>query len=108
MRTQTELVEGDVLGGLTDSGRQFASRFQLWEFGRHETEYNGLVVGNEPQRSEVAGAFVVVLEEVGIDVEFREQHLGDGFVSATGEVGASEVAATQVDADCQVTWPTFQ
>ena len=54
------------------------------------------------QRGEVAGALVVVLEEVGVDVELGEQHLGDGLVAALGEPRAAVVAAAQVDGDGEV------
>ena len=64
-----------------------------------------LSLGHEAQRREVAGALVVVLEEVGVDVELVEQHLGDRLVAALGEPRAAEVAAAQVDGDGQVVGP---
>ncbi len=51
---------------------------------------------------EVARALVVVLEEVGVDVELVEQHLGDGLVPALREPGAAVVAAAEVDRDREV------
>ena len=51
------------------------------------------------QRREIAGARVVVLEEVPVDLEVVEQHLRDGLVAAFGDPGALEIAAAEVDAD---------
>jgi len=48
------------------------------ELRRDETEYDRLVLRHEAQRAEVAGAVVVVFEEVGVEVHLR-QH-----ASATG------------------------
>ena len=58
-----------------------------------------LALRHEAQRREVARARVVVLEEVAVDGELVEQHLGHRLVAAFGDPGALEVAAAQVHAD---------
>ena len=77
-------------------------RLELGPLAGDEAEHHGLVGGHEAQRGEVAGALVVVLEEVGVDVELVEQHLGDWLVAALGEPRAAVVAAAQVDGDDEV------
>ena len=80
-------------------------RLELGPLAGDEPEHDRLVGGHEAQRGEVAGALVVVLEEVGVDVELVEQHLGDRLVAALGEPRAAVVAAAQVDADGEVVGP---
>ena len=80
------------------SMRRLRSSFdlELAELGRHQAEDDGLALGQEAQRLEVARARVVVLEEVAVDVHLREQRLGDRLVAALRRPGALEVAAAQV------------
>ena len=56
-----------------------------------------LLAGTNRSGAKSPGALVVVLEEVGVDVEITEQHLRHGLVAAFGEPRAAEVAAAQVD-----------
>ena len=83
-------------------------RFEVGDLGTDQPEDDRLVVGDESQRSEVAGTLVVVLEEVRIDIEVFEQHLGDRFVSAFGEPRAAKVATAQMYPDRQVVGPALQ
>ena len=55
-----------------------------------------LPLGDEAQRLEAAGAVVVELHEVAVDVELGEQRLGDVVVAALGDPRRAEVAAAHV------------
>ena len=82
--------------------RELVVRLELGTLAGDEPEHHGLVGRHVAQRREVAGPLVVVLEEVGVDVELVEQHLGDGLVAALREPRAAVVAAAQVDGDGEV------
>ena len=58
-----------------------------------------LPLRHEAQRLEAAGALVVVLDEVAVDVELAEERLGDEVVAARGGPGGAEVAAAHVRRD---------
>ena len=82
--------------------------FELGELRGDEAEHDRLVLGDEAQRCEVARSLVVVLEEVRVDVELAEQHLGDRFVPTAREERAAEVAAAEVDADGEIVGAALQ
>ena len=54
------------------------------------------------KRREIAGAGVVVFEEIAVDVEVVEEHLRNGLVTALRDPGALEIAPAQMDADGHV------
>ena len=96
LRRQAELVERRVLRGLVDAALQRVLVLELAELGGHQAEHDDLALGQVAQRAEVARAFVVVLEEEGVEVHLGEQRLGHRLVVAGRRVGALEVAAAQV------------
>ena len=97
LRAQRQLVERHVLGGLVDAGTQLVGGLEVGVLRRDQSRARGLVRRHEPQRREAARALVVVLEEVGVDLQLVEQHLGDGVVAAGREVHAAEVAPAEMD-----------
>jgi len=99
LRRQAQLLERHVLGGLVDAALEVVLRFELAELGRHQAEDDGLALGQEAERPEVARARVVVLEEVAVDAHLREQRLGDRLVAALRRPGALEVAAAQMNGE---------
>ena len=107
LRAQAQPVERDVGGRLVDAPGELVGRLQLGPLAGDQAEHDLLAVGHEAQRGEVPGAFVVVLEEVAIDGELVEQHLGDGLVAALGEPRAAVVAPAQVHAHRQVLGPAL-
>lgn len=72
---------------------------------RHDAQNHDLVLRQMAQGAEVAGARVVVFEEVDVDVQVLEEHLGDGLVAALREPLAAVVPAAQVDAHRHVLGP---
>ena len=102
LRAEAQPVEGDVRVRLADTSGEVVGALELGTLARDQAEDDDLVVRDEPQRSEVAGALVVVLEEVGIDGQLREQDLGDRLVAALREPRAAVVAPTQVHGDDEV------
>lgn len=68
----------------------------------HDAEDDDLVFGQVTQGLEVTAARIVVLEEVGVNVQLLEEDLRDGLVAARGEPFAAVVAAAEVDADLHV------
>ena len=75
---------------------------ELGALGRDEPEDHLLALGHETQRLEAAGALVVELEEVAVDVQVAEQRLGDEVVAALGGPHRLVVAAAQVRGDGHV------
>lgn len=104
---EAQLVQaaGAVLCGLVQPADDGLLVVQLWLLGAQHAEDDDLVLGQVAQRGEVAGAGVVVLEEVDVDVELLEQRLGDGLVPALREPLRAVVAPAQVDADGHVAGP---
>jgi hypothetical protein len=91
-----QLLQRRVLGGFVDAALQVVLVFQLAELGGHQAQHHGLALGQVAQRLEVAGAVVVVFQEVGVEVHLGQQRLGHRLVVAGGGVRALEVAAAQV------------
>ncbi|KAI6753420.1 hypothetical protein HG531_005589 [Fusarium graminearum] len=74
------LAVGDDLGSVKDSVLDDLGVLQLGLLGGDDTEDDVLVLGEETEGLETAGAGVVVLEEEGVVVERREELFGDLFV----------------------------
>lgn len=87
------LAVGDDFGGVEDSVLDDLGVLELGLLGGDDAEDDVLVLGEEAEGLEAAGAGVVVLEEEGVVVEGGEELLGDLFVGALAEVhGLGEVA----------------
>ena len=87
------LAVGDDLGGVEDSVLDDLGVLELGLLGGDDAEDDVLVLGEEAEGLEAAGAGVVVLEEEGVVVEGGEELLGDLFVGTLAEVhGFGEVA----------------
>src|ERR1700728_1715896 len=65
LRRQCQLLQGRILGGLFNTAPKYAFVFHRAELGRHQAENHSLSFRQETQRLEVAGAYVIVLEEIG-------------------------------------------
>lgn len=104
---QAELVEslGAVRRGLFDTADNLLLVIQLGRLAAHDTQHHHLALGQMPQRAEIAGPRIVILEEIHIDIELLEKRLGHGLVAALGEPLAAVVAAAQVDANGHVLGP---
>lgn len=104
---QAQLVQalGAVSRGLLQPADDLCLVVQLGCLAAHHAQHHDLVVRQVPQRAEVAGPRVIVLEEVDIDVELLEQRLGDGLVPALREPLRAVVAAAEVNADGHVLGP---
>src|SRR6185295_6494512 len=98
LRRDAELLDRRVRRRLVDPALEHVPRLELAELGRDEAEDDGLALGEEPQRPDVARALVVVFEEVAVDVHLGKQRLGDRLVAALRRPCALEVAAAQVHA----------
>lgn len=107
LMTQTQLVEssGAERGRLAQPTDDLGAVVERGPLAGHDAEDDDLVRREVAQRGEVAGARVVVLEEVDVDVELLEQDLGDGLVAALREPPRPVVAAADVDADGHVGGP---
>lgn len=100
LRANTDLVkrsiEGDVvtlsdeLSSIDDSLLHILLILQLGELASDNTQNDVLVSGQELERLETTGAGGVVLEVVGVDVQFLEELDGDTVVATLGEVAAAD------------------
>ena len=90
---------GMSFAAAVDAPLEVVLRFELVELGADQAQHDDLALRHVPQRREVAGARVVVFEEIAVDGEFVEQHLGHRLVAAFRRPRALEVAAAQVHAD---------
>src|SRR5690348_9665401 len=99
---QAELVQGDELGGLVDTALEVVLGLQLGALGGDQAEDDHLALGNEAERLEATGPFVVVLEEEPVHGQLGEQRLGHEVVAAGGDPGGTEVAAAHVRGDGHV------
>src|SRR5437870_5284062 len=102
LRRQAKLVERDELRRLVDLALEIILRLQLIELCRNESKDYGLSFRDVTKRREIAGAGVVVFEEIAVDVEVVEKHLRNGLVTALRDPGALEIAPAQMDADGHV------
>ena len=91
------------LGGLVDLLLRGLLVFQLPQFGADTPNNHVLVLGQELERLEPAGALGVVFQIERVDVEVLKEPFGNDVVRALGEVApADEVASAQVYARVQV------
>ena len=102
---EAQLLHRHELGRLADPAGQIVVVLQLRPFAGHQPQHHGLVRRYVTERGEVTRTLVVVLEEVGVDVELVEQYLGHRLVAALGEPGAAVVAAAQVNPDGEIVGP---
>lgn len=113
LRADTNLVKGslegsvvtlgDELGRIDDTLLHLLLVLHGGELAGHNAEDDVLVRGKVLEGLEAAGALGVVLEVVGVHVEFLEQLDGNAIVATLGEVAAAdEVAAAQVNTDVHV------
>lgn len=104
---KTQLVQtlGAVLGRLVQPVDDGLLVVQLGLLAAQYAEDNDLVLGQVPQRGEIAGPRIVVLEEVDIDIQLLEQRLGDWLVATLCEPLRAVVSTAQVDADGHVLGP---
>lgn len=104
---QAELVEslGAVRRSLLDAANDLLLVIQLRRLAAHDTQHDHLALGQMPQRAEITGARIVVLEKVHIDIQLLEERLSNGLVAALREPLAAVVAAAQVDANGHVLGP---
>lgn len=94
---------GDELSGLVHPLLHLLLVLQLGELAGHHSQDHVLVFGELLERLEASSARGVVLEVVGVDVEFLKELGGNAVVATLGEMtAANEVAATDVDADVEV------
>src|SRR5664279_6539722 len=69
LRRQTKLVQRYHSRGLVDFSLQRVLGFELAELGRDQSENHRFPRGYETQRRKIAGAGIVVLEEIPVDLE---------------------------------------
>jgi hypothetical protein len=80
------LTISDDLGSVENSVLDDLGILELGLLGGDDTEDDVLVLGEETEGLETAGAGVVVLEEEGVVVEGLEELFGDLFVGALAKV----------------------
>lgn len=80
----------DELGSLVDALLDLLLVLELAELGADGADDDVLVLGEELEGLEAAGAGGVVLEVKGVDLEVGEELLGDDVVSTLGEVAAAD------------------
>ena len=66
-----------MLRGLLDAALELVGVLELGLLGRDQPEHDGLALGHEAQRPEVAGPWQVVLGEDPLARQVVEQLLGD-------------------------------
>lgn len=79
-------------------------RLKLRALRGDEAQHDRFGPGHEPQWRETARPLIVVLEKIAVDVHLVEQDLRDWFVTPFGEPRASEIAATEVNANHEIFW----
>jgi len=69
LRAERQIFQRYVDGGLLYAANQYVTFFQLRTLGTDKPQNYRLALGNKPQRSKRAGAFVVISQQgvVGID-----------------------------------------
>ena len=102
LRAQVEILERHVLGCLVDAGDDGCLILELWTLRRDEAEHDLLARRDILETRKAAGALVVELEVVGVDVLAREERVGNRVVGAAGEVDGVVVAAADVRVDDEV------
>src|SRR5207249_2328735 len=73
LRRESELLEREEASCITDARRELLDCLPARGLGGHEPENRGLVLGHGAQGLEVAGAFVVVLEQEPLGVDLGEK-----------------------------------
>src|ERR1700760_862862 len=99
---QAQLVGVDELRRGLDATLEQILVLQLGTLGGDQTEHHVLALRDEAQPLERAGALVVELQEVAVDVEVAEQCLGDEVVAPFGRPHRLVVSAAQVSGDDQI------
>src|SRR6185503_10567303 len=77
LRREAEPIEVSEFRGRVDPALQFILALECAALRRHEAERDALALRQPLQRLEAAGAVVVVLHEVAVDVDLVEQHVLD-------------------------------
>src|SRR5690348_8158423 len=92
LRADRQAVEIDEAARRLEAALERLLVLQRGSLGRHQSEHDPLVLGQVPQRGEIAGARTVVFEQIERNGEPVEQPLGDRIVPAFGVPGAAAVA----------------
>src|SRR6185437_5842795 len=77
LRAEGELIERTIFRRLLDPALQRVFGLERRELGGDEAEDDSLALRHETQRREIAGALVVIFEEIAVDIDLVEEHVGD-------------------------------
>src|SRR3954453_21400872 len=94
-----EALEVDPLRRLAHARLELVLRLGPRPLRRHEAEDDLLVVGDEGERVEAAGALVVVLEQQAVGMHAPEDRLGGRGVAAGDQPSRVLVPAAQMEAE---------